>query len=312
MLLSVPDQPEFLVDLTLPEGGLEGSVIDDETGDPVADTMVMVRALGAPKLKGILSLAMRGEASTSRVSTDEQGLFRFGRLCEAEYEVTVRPPRDKDSGKRWAPAEPIVVQVREGRVERGCVLRLSPPLALTGFVRDGSGAPIEGARVLLRRQDREEARPERARTDAGGRFEIGGLAPGVYEASASAKNHAGTSVRDIRVSRTEKREVEIRLQPGVVVTVRVFDGEGRPVAGARATLLRADSENEMEAADADRVLEGLFKGEGASDADGRIEMGRFLPGEYRLEVQRGAATATRPRVRIRGDEGETELRADLP
>jgi hypothetical protein len=41
-------------------------------------------------------------------------------------------------------------------------------------------------------------------------------------------------------------------------------------------------------------------------------MGRFLPGEYRLEVQRGASTVTRPNVRISADRGETELRADLP
>lgn len=311
MLLDVPDQPEYRVDLSLPEGGLEGSVIDGGTSEPVAEADVTVRALGAPKIKGLLSLAMRGETGSSRTQTGEQGLFRFGRLCEAEYEVSVRPPRGKDSGKKWAPAEPIVVRVREGRVERGCVLRLSPPLTLAGFVRGSSGEPLEGARVLLRRQDRAEARPERARTDANGRFEIGGLAPAVYLASATAKDHAGTTVRDIRVEGRDS-QVEIRLQPGVVVTVRVFGSDGRPVAGARATLLRADAENAMEAADADRVLEGLFKGEGASDIEGRIEMGRFLPGDYRLEVQRGTSTVTRPRVRIGEDQGETELRADLP
>ena len=311
MVLEVPDQPEYRVDLTLPEGGLEGSVIDDSTNEPVADAFVTVRALGAPKVKGLLSLAMRGETGTSRTQSSDTGLFRFSRLCEAEYEVSVRPPSNKDSGKKWAPPEPLVVRVREGRIERGCVLRLSPPLTLTGAVKGSSGEPLEGARVLLRRQDRAEARPERVRTDANGRFEIGGLAPGVYLASASAKDHAGSTVRDIQVEGKDS-QVEIRLQPGVVVTVRVYGSDGQPVTGARATLLRSDSENAMDAADADRVLEGLFKGEGASDVEGRIEMGRFLPGEYRLEVQRGAATATRPKVRIDSDRDEVELRADLP
>jgi hypothetical protein len=41
-------------------------------------------------------------------------------------------------------------------------------------------------------------------------------------------------------------------------------------------------------------------------------MGRFLPGEYKLEVHRGAATTTRPRVGIPGDHTEFEIRADLP
>lgn len=311
MEIDVPDQPEYRVDLSLPDGGLEGSVIDGATGEAVAEAAVTVRALDAPKLKGLLSLAMRGEAGSSRAQTNEQGQFRFGRLCEAEYEVSVRPPRSKESGKKWAPAEPIVVRVREGRVERGCVLRLSPPLTLSGLVRGSSGEPLEGARVLLRRQDRGEARPERLRADANGRFEFGGLAPGVYLASASAKDHAATTVRDIRVEGNDSK-VEIQLQPGVVVTVRVFGNDGQPLAGARATLFRGDSENPMDAADADRVLEGLFKGEGASDIEGRIEMGRFLPGDYRLEVQRGASSVTRPKVRISSDQGETELRADLP
>jgi len=309
--LDVPDQPEYRVDLSLPEGGLEATVIDSATNEPVAEADVTVRALNAPKIKGLLSLAMRGETGTSRTQTSEQGQFRFGRLCEAEYEVSVRPPRGKDTAKKWAPAEPITVRVRDGRLERGCVLRLSPPLSLSGFVRGSAGQPLEGARVLLRRQDRAEARPERAKTDANGRFEIGGLAPAVYLASATAKDHAGSTVRDIRVEGSDSK-VEIQLQPGVVVTVRVYGNDGRPVAGARATLYRSDSESPMDAADADRVLEGLFKGEGASDVEGRIEMGRFLPGEYRLEVQRGASNATRPRVRIDAGQGETELRADLP
>jgi protocatechuate 3,4-dioxygenase beta subunit len=311
MELDVPDQPEYRVDLSLPDGGLEGSVIDGATGEAVAGADVTVRPTNAPKIKGLLSLAIGGEAGASRAQTNDQGSFQFGRLCEAEYEVSVRPPRSKDSGKKWAPPEPVVVRVREGRVERGCVLRLSPPLTLSGFVRGSSGEPLEGARVLLRRQDRVEGRPERTRSDANGRFEIGGLAPAVYLASASAKDHAATTVRDIRVEGDDAK-VEIQLQPGVLVTVRVFGNDGQPLAGARATLFRGDSENPMDAADADRVLEGLFKGEGASDIDGRIEMGRFLPGEYRLEVQRGASTVTRPRVRISADRGETELRADLP
>jgi hypothetical protein len=255
---------------------------------------------------------MRGEAGTSREQTNNQGLFQFGRLCESEYEVTVRPPRSKDSGKRWAPAEPVTVRIRDGRVERGLVLRLSPPLTLVGFVRNSSGQAIEGARIVLSRQDRDESRPERARSDARGRFEVAGLASGVYVASASAKNHASTTIRDVGVDRNSSREMEIKLQPGVVVSVRVFGNDGQPVAGARATLLRLDSANQMEAADADRLLEGLFKGEGASGADGRIDMGRFLPGEYKLEVQRGAATTTRPRVGIPGDHTEFEIRADLP
>jgi len=77
-------------------------------------------------------------------------------------------------------------------------------------------------------------------------------------------------------------------------------------------LYRADEGPSLDSSDANRVLEGMFKGEGASDPEGKIEMGRFLPGEYRLEVQRGGANVEIPRVTIRGDRAEVELRAELP
>jgi hypothetical protein len=49
-----------------------------------------------------------------------------------------------------------------------------------------------------------------------------------------------------------------------------------------------------------------------SDADGRIDLGRFVPGDYRLDVTRGTSVLEVPRVSIRGDRPEVEIRADLP
>jgi hypothetical protein len=316
MLLDVPDQAEYLADLVLPEGGIEGTVVDDSTGEPVGDAEVRARVLGAPKAKGLLALAIN-EDSGSRQTSDEEGRFAFQRLCAAEYEVVVRPPRgpSRGNGKHgtWAPPDPVVVRVDEGRVERGCVLRLSPPLSLAGIVRGEEGEAIEGARVSVRRQDRPESRPERAHTDANGRFEVEGLAPAVYVVVAGAKDRADAVLRDVKLERASATSspVEVVLRRGVAVTVRVFQSDGSPAPGAHATLVRAGEGGELDTADADRLLEHLFQGEGAADAEGRIEMGRFLPGEYRLEVVRGGATTTRPHVTIRGDHGEVELRADL-
>ncbi len=313
MLLDVPDQPELHADLSLPEGGLEGQVIDEATHEPVPGADVRLRALGAPKLKGLLAMAISQDAG-ARATTDETGHFTFERLCAAEYEVTVRPPRGKEERKRWAPPEAVVVRVDEGRVERGCVLRLVAPVTLVGFVRSESGEPIDGARVSVRRQDRSEGRPERTRSDANGRFEVAGLAPAVYIIGAAAKDYADGSLRDVKIEHAtgDAKPIDVRLKRGILVSVRVYQNDGQPAAGARATLFRADEGPNLDSSDADRVLEGMFKGEGASDAEGKIEMGRFLPGEYRLEVQRGGANVEIPRVTIRGDRAEVELRAELP
>jgi hypothetical protein len=72
------------------------------------------------------------------------------------------------------------------------------------------------------------------------------------------------------------------------VVALVFKG-GQPVAGARAVVTREGGDSSLEAEDADRVLKDLFKGEGVSDSEGRIDLGRFPPGTYRVEVTWGEA-----------------------
>jgi hypothetical protein len=121
----------------------------------------------------------------------------------------------------------------------------------------------------------------------------------------------GGSLRGVEVTRERSEEVELVLPVGIQVSVRVVDGAGRPVSGAAARLIALEGNAAAGAADAERMFGRFFSGGGTSGADGRLELGRYAPGRYRLEVQRGFARAEPQEVELAGG-GDVELRARLP
>ncbi len=309
--LEVPDLPEFEVEVRLPEGGAEGRVVDERTGQPIANAQVALRRLGLPAAKGLLGSMIARDAGSIRRNTNDKGEFSFERLETGEYELVAQTPswRRRQEGETYAPSEPLRVRVDSNRVERGITVRLLPALGITGRVV-GDGAAVEGARVVAVRSGAGTEGIETTRSDAEGRFALKGLAPGTYRLSANADGWAQGQKDDIVVERgREPGDVELALTRGVLVGVRITKG-GLPVSGARAQLRSAGGEGAAGGNDPGRALEGFFRGEGASDVEGRVELGRYAPGKYRLEAQRGASRAEKDVV-IEGGRGETELRIDL-
>jgi hypothetical protein len=94
-------------------------------------------------------------------------------------------------------------------------------------------------------------------------------------------------VRDVRIGSApeETKPVEILLREAPRGRGRARGG--RPVAARARGGPREDGDPGIDAEEADRMLEGMFKGEGVSDGEGRIDLGRFLPGKYRVEITRG-------------------------
>ena len=138
-----------------------------------------------------------------------------------------------------------------------------------------------------------------------------GLAPGTWDLSASAEGYAGGSLRGVQVARDRADEVELVLPAGIQVSVRVVDGAGRPVSGAAARLVALEDNAAAGQADAERMFGRFFSGEGTSGPDGRLVLGRYAPGRYRLEVQRGFARAEPQEVELKPG-ADAELRARLP
>jgi hypothetical protein len=318
MPLEVPDAPEMRVDLRLPESGLEGRVVDEATQAPIQRAEVVLRSTEQVQGSGVLGQLLSREGRSMRKWTDEAGAFAFERLAPGEYTLVARPPSkaaaETQTGPGWAPSEPVLVRIVENRTDHDMVVRLQPALSLEGRVVDARKNAIPRATVLVSLQKGGGDSIQHALSDDTGRFEVTGLAPGDYRATATAKGFADGSAQNIRVERGASKppECEIVMQTGVRVSVRVYGANGAPASGARADLFPLKGERTTDPANAGKAIENLFSGEGASDADGRIDLGRYLPGEYRLEVQRGFSKATDPHVVLKAGTDEVELKIDLP
>ncbi|MBK7645310.1 MAG: carboxypeptidase regulatory-like domain-containing protein [Planctomycetes bacterium] len=313
--LDVPDEPELQLDLELPHGAIEGSVLDEATNEPVPGAEVLLDSTEppAPGGGGLFSGMAGRQNRSQRRTSDEQGKYRFDRLRTDEYQLIVRGPRDSERRGRFAPSEPRRVQVDERRTERGIDLRLPAALSLKGVVKDGQGLPVKGASLVATPEGGSSSLSERAQSGEDGSYELRGLAPGKYTVSASATDFADYAKQGVELKRTAgaTNELDVVLQKGVLVRVRVVDSTGRPVTGAYAEL-RSKSGAPASEAGAQRRISSFFQGEGSSGEDGRLELGRFAPGEYRLEVQRGVAKANVDPVRIEAGREEQELQAELP
>jgi len=311
--LEVPDAPELAVALHCPEGGVEGIVRDAASGAPVQGVEVFLRARqGGRRPTGLIGSLMGREGNALRATTDKNGAFAIASVPGGPYELIGRPRGD--ARKSYGPSEPLRLRVDEDRVTGGLELKLPPALSIVGTVKDAQGAPVKGARVIARGTGEENTTLERDQTDDEGRYELKGLAPGAYELVASADEYADTLVGDIELAKDAKtaREVAITLEKGVLVFARIYGPDGRPAAGARARLVRKGASSATDVADAGRMVQGLFTGEGTSDAEGRVIVGRYRPGEYRLEVQRSNARGEVDSVKVPGGTDEYEVRAELP
>ena len=113
---------------------------------------------------------------------------------------------------------------------------------------NATGEPVKKVQVLLRPVGSSSDPPYGALTDAGGRFAIPGVRPGRYiltaeragfvraEYGASGRNRRGSTV-SVAVGQRLK-DVEFRLTPQGVISGRVLDEDGDPVAGVNLTALR--------------------------------------------------------------------------
>ena len=166
-----------------------------------------------------------------------------------------------------------------------------PPVA--GRVIDEVGAPVAGARVLFANGEgaglpldmadvfRSFGESWDTTTDAQGRFEVSGPAPGILRIAVRAAGFAPYDRDDIRLASAPRHELEtVVLLPGVVVTGRVLDTLGRPVAGA-----------EFERLGVERAGIFLLGGErsgplvATSGEDGGYRVDQLPAGPWRLRVR---------------------------
>ena len=231
--LSVLVHPEFLQEVVLGAtadgepvrvvlrrpGGVVGRVLPPEDAPTGLLAEISVRALGPTRpLPPELTLRIP-------VGTD----FRLGPLAPGPYSL------DIVAGDRRLQVERIVVE-DGGAFPLGEVALEDPTGILQGTVRvagrPAAGVPVEVLRHLPGGRFESAAR---ASSGPGGVFRVAGLLDGLHRIVVHPQDRPLVQ-KDFESRPGEPATLDVDVPAGGVLVVRVVDGEGRPVAGARVVL----------------------------------------------------------------------------
>ena len=214
------DKAPAKFELRLPEAQAIGGRVTDETGKPVADAGIR---LNLPQRLAGPRVALEEFA----VKSDADGRWRCEVVPkEAAYVfVEVSHPEFESSGN-----EVSLEALRAGTAE----LKVSAVTTLHGRVVDDAGRAIPDAELMLgqARDIWPSSSTLETRTDQEGRFEFRRLRSekrllGVYALPFAP------AMQSVEVKR-DMRPLEIRLNHGSVLRVRVVDQTGQPLAGVGA------------------------------------------------------------------------------
>jgi protocatechuate 3,4-dioxygenase beta subunit len=267
------------IDLTVAGAGqIRGRVVDAESGRPVTDFDVRY----VPDAQGGMRMVVRMGAGRPRGPFEkesfhaEDGTFSVDDVPAGRWTVEAFA-RGYQSGSAAG------VVVGEGDAAEGVEVRLSRGSVVSGRVLEsGAGRPVIGATVRAEQAGGEgrmmmrlgnESSDLEALTDAEGKYEIAGLAPGGWTLTATHPDWSDTTAR-VEI-KDGPATADLRMGRGGSVVGTVLAG-GRPVGGAQVVL--------QPAGDSGFRMGGGMLGGGeqsaTSDEGGRFRFDRLTPGRY--------------------------------
>jgi hypothetical protein len=187
---------------------ISGVVVNAKTAEPLAETQMSLRQTRDGRL-------------VSQTSSDAAGRFSFRDLSDGKYELTaiklgfVPSDYQQHHGAVWT-----AIVTGEGLVSTGLRFDLSPLSGIYGQVEEDSGDPVPMARVLLYRRNSNRGTGKmlqagQAMADAMGKFEITGMAEGMYYACAIGTPWYTTSGQPRRMPHVERTNDRQRISVDV-------------------------------------------------------------------------------------------------
>jgi len=298
-LVDVPREDELRVDLAIPTGRIAGTV-ESADGSPAAGVR-----LNLQREDGLGRLRWNGDQATA----DADGRYAFEGLEAGSYTVRANVAgwgTSQDLGSGSAIRDGVVV--RADATTDGVDFRLEAAGTVTGTVRGVDGAPAADASVFFRdAAGRVVARVSGTVTDAAGRFERKGLAPGVYTLSARSEGAAAGDEVEVVVQSGRTASVELGLDAGTTVLVSL---EGADGAQLRARVEVLDEEGrEVGGLWTLRALQAIFNQGASTSFEQRL--GPLPAGRYTVRATTADGRSAERTVRLRGRGEEKRVRVEL-
>ena len=219
---NVPAGRESFDIVLQPRGAIEGQVLDDATGRPIADFQILHIDDYNSHFVGVRENFERRR--------DEDGRFRIEAVEPGPATIVAKAPGYGESSVD-------VPYVGVGETVRDVEIRLKGGASVKGVVVDTDGDPIANAGIIPG-EIPEVKHPSTAvvtRTDADGAFRLSGLSSGLQVISAYHPDYAVASV-PVELAADRKNAVTIVLPKGGIVEGTVYY-DGEPWPGQEVRLL---------------------------------------------------------------------------
>ncbi len=278
-ILAPTDGVEWVVEGT---GRVEGSAVDARTGQPLGAFEVSFQADGA-RVGGVFRVPrgggrFTGGAGETHLVESPDGRFALEEVPAGKWEVVV-------TAKGYQVGRAAGIVVEEATTTEGVEVRVAPGSVLRGVVKDArTRRGIPDARVRVRGET-GDAGPSQGSgglfTDAEGRFEAEGLAPGKVTVTAEHADY--TSRTENAVLAEGGSSVEVALSHGSALAGVVVSETRQPVAGASVVLQGGAARG------------GAYGGsdETTTDGAGRFRFDHLSPARYTLRAS-GSGQSSEP------------------
>jgi len=296
----IPELADVRVDFKIPLGRISGRIVDAD-GRPASSARVTLTHSGGVRTDHFFG------GQYTELPTDANGKFDIEGLRPGKYRLSAGGASfmNLGSGARFGRVILDDIHVGENEWKKDVEIRLPGPGTIEANVLDLMGQPAMGADIFVRDTQGRVMEPfSFVMTDSSGKAKFEGLSPGEYTVSARVDGFASVESSPVKVREGETTKVDLRLEDGAVLVIRVKDPEGD---GSQATIRVEDSEGrEMTGMFGLQDLQKLYLEGGFSRTEHRL--GPLAPGKYRIYAESNGLRTSKP-VTIRGgDERKLTLR----